>query len=423
MKVWLITAGEQLPIDINNPRLMRTGIFAHLLAENGHEVTWWSSTFNHTTKQFRFTENTKIALYKNLQLNLLHGKGYTLNLSIDRIINHYQVAKNFRKISYTEQKPDIIIASFPTPDLAKSAVDFGKKFNIPVLIDVRDLWPEAFLEFFPPFLKPIGRILLAPLYNQVSNILKNASGLISITKPFLDISLNKIRQPLRPTDGVFAFGYKKNTEPISDNDERIKKLESLLIKDDSIFKLCFFGTLSHQFDIDTIINAAKVLETKHMLVRFIICGEGDKLQYYKTKAKNLSNIIFTGFIGSYQIKYIMSISNVGLAPYIVNENFTNNFPNKIIEYFSEALPVLTCLTGHIQNSLKENNCGFFYENGNTQSLVELIETLLSKPDLLQSASENALALYERAFEADKVYTKYMNHVEKVVENHKNNNNE
>jgi hypothetical protein len=114
MLIWLITPGEPLPMDSNHPRLMRTGILADLLAENGHQVVWWSTTFNHSIKEFRVKENTKVQLNEHLTLVLLHGKGYKHNLSIDRVIDHQQVAKNFNKLSLLEEKPAIIVVSFPT---------------------------------------------------------------------------------------------------------------------------------------------------------------------------------------------------------------------------------------------------------------------------------------------------------------------
>ena len=53
MRAWLIQTGEPLPIDGEFPRLLRTGFLAQQLADRGHHVTWWCSTFNHWTKAHR----------------------------------------------------------------------------------------------------------------------------------------------------------------------------------------------------------------------------------------------------------------------------------------------------------------------------------------------------------------------------------
>jgi hypothetical protein len=53
MRVWLITVGEPLPLDGPGERMLRTGILAAFLAARGHEVVWWSSSFDHVRKRQR----------------------------------------------------------------------------------------------------------------------------------------------------------------------------------------------------------------------------------------------------------------------------------------------------------------------------------------------------------------------------------
>src|SRR5688572_12390199 len=50
IKVWLVTAGEPLPLGKQEQRLLRAGLLARYLVAAGHEVTWWTSTFDHTSK-------------------------------------------------------------------------------------------------------------------------------------------------------------------------------------------------------------------------------------------------------------------------------------------------------------------------------------------------------------------------------------
>ena len=47
MKVWLFQTSEPLPIKGDNMRLLRTGMMAEALTNRGHEVVWFTGTFNH----------------------------------------------------------------------------------------------------------------------------------------------------------------------------------------------------------------------------------------------------------------------------------------------------------------------------------------------------------------------------------------
>src|SRR4051812_39290189 len=113
-RIWVVTVGEPLPIDGNEPRLLRAGIVAKMLAEAGHDVTWWTSNVDHTRKRRRFPGETERALGPRLRLILLDGALYQSNVSYARIRNHCQVAASFARRSEREPRPDVILCSFPT---------------------------------------------------------------------------------------------------------------------------------------------------------------------------------------------------------------------------------------------------------------------------------------------------------------------
>ena len=130
MKIWLIKTGEPLPTDGKNVRLFRTGIFANFLSQNNHQVTWWSSVFDHQNKRHRSLNEEPTQINDNLKLIALQSDGYTKNISFQRIKDHRQIANNFIKIAEKEQKPDVILSSFPTIELCTVAIKFAKTNNI-----------------------------------------------------------------------------------------------------------------------------------------------------------------------------------------------------------------------------------------------------------------------------------------------------
>ena len=51
MKIWIITVGEPLPMDDGEVRAYRSGLLFSELVNAGHEVTWWTSSFDHSQKK------------------------------------------------------------------------------------------------------------------------------------------------------------------------------------------------------------------------------------------------------------------------------------------------------------------------------------------------------------------------------------
>lgn len=59
MNIWLLQSSEPMPVVNKEQRLLRTGMMAEKLNKRGHNVIWFSNTFDHFHKK---------QLYKKIQL-------------------------------------------------------------------------------------------------------------------------------------------------------------------------------------------------------------------------------------------------------------------------------------------------------------------------------------------------------------------
>ena len=96
MNIWLIQIAEPLPIS-NDVRKMRTSMLADELIRRRHEVTWWTSAFDHFEKSWLFNKEKELEYEDNFRIQLLKGIGYRKNVSIRRIIDHRLIARKFQK--------------------------------------------------------------------------------------------------------------------------------------------------------------------------------------------------------------------------------------------------------------------------------------------------------------------------------------
>lgn len=414
MRIWMITVGEPLPTDGTNDRLYRAGTLAKLLITKGHEVVWWTSTFDHMRKRQRFNTDTSLDINKRYRIKLLYSITYKKNVSVSRIINHYIIAHKFIKIAETEPQPDIILCSLPTLELSMAATKYGKKRGIPVVIDIRDLWPDIFLDLVPVWGQSFLRLILFPMFNTVRAACAGATAIVGITSAFVEWGIDYSKRTRSNLDKEFPMGYSE----ASPSKEAITEAEKFwekygIYKNNNEFIACFFGTIGRQFELETIINAARKIKTQKRSLRFVLCGSGDNLTLYKDLAKDCENVIFPGWVGLAQIWTLMRMSSVGLAPYKNIKNFTNNLPNKPIEYFSAGLPIVSSLNGVLRDLLSFYDCGLTYENNNSDHLISLLIDLYNRPERLAKMSENAFALYEEKFIAEKVYSDMNDYLELV----------
>src|SRR5687767_7088992 len=191
MVVWLITVGEPLPSDRSDERPLRTGLLATALNDQGHDVIWWASTFDHNHKIRRFDQNTTLTISPRLTLELLDGREYRRNISLARLGNHRDVATNFSLVSKRRPSPDVIVCSLPTIELTVAAAEYATTRGVPLLSDVRDLHPDVYLQLIPRPFRRVARLALSPVYQKLRKALRSAAGIIGITPSFLQWGLDR----------------------------------------------------------------------------------------------------------------------------------------------------------------------------------------------------------------------------------------
>jgi glycosyltransferase involved in cell wall biosynthesis len=394
-----------------------------MLVKRGHKVIWWTSTFDHIRKRQRFDSDRTINQCNNFKIKLLHSIGYKKNISIFRFINHYLIGYKFYKYAQEEQKPNIILSSLPTLKLSLSAVRYGGEENIPVVLDMRDMWPDVFLDFIPSWAKGIARILFLPMYIMLSKACIGATHIIGITPGFVNWGVKSANRNPTSLDKSFPLGYSENAPKKKDiEDAELFWLKYGLTKNSNEFNICFFGNLGHSFvpEFINIINAARKIKNKNYPIRFIICGSGVNLNYYKRISRDCNNIIFPGWINKDQIWTLLRMSSIGLLPYQNVKSFVISFPNKSIEYLSAGLPIVSSLKGVLGDLLNNYNCGMTYESENADDLASVLINLFNHPEFLEEMSKNAYTLYKNKFIAEKIYNDMIDYLELVVKSYKKN---
>ena len=406
MKVWLLRASEMMPVVDKNDRLLRMGMLGEELSKNGHDVTWFASTFNHYKKNQVSDKDTIINVKDNYRLNLIHAKGYKKNISIARIINHKMIAIKLKKKIKKLEKPDIIFASFPTIEFAEVAVKYGKKNNIPVIVDVRDLWPDTFYHN----LKGILKIMSIPYVNylkiKTKYIMNNCYAITSITDQMVDWGLKKGNRTKTKNDKSFFIGYTK--------DETKNKNTVKTKIDNKKFNICFFATINNQFNYSLITETARSLEKTN--AKFLICGLGPQLDVFKKMSEGINNIEFLGWQDKINIDYILKNSKIGLAPYKDTFDFRMSVSNKYAEYLSYGLPIIITSSGYMKEITEKYNVGL--ASNNVEEIKKFVIKIMNDNNKYKNVSNNAKKLFNEKFDATKIYKDLVKHLEKIEKEYK-----
>ncbi len=414
MRIWLTTVGEPLPVGAAADRLWRTGLLAEILAERGHEVLWWTSTVDHIRKKLFVKGEPRIHSRTGASIQFLEGRLYRRNVSISRLLNHIEIGRRFRELSRGEPRPDVILCSFPTIELSRECVQYARAAGVPVILDVRDLWPEIFLDLLPEFARGVGKIALRGIIQDATWALSSCDHLFAVSDRYLEWGLERAGRTRGAGDVVYPLAYRTTDWSIADEVSLTKRLRICGVAP-QVPLATFAGTFGRTYDLGTVIDAARLIAQRGRLsVQFVLCGAGERERLWRAAAAEVPGVAFPGWLPAGELACLLSRSAIGLASYTTRA--PQGIPNKVIEYLSAGIPVLCSLRGEARNLLESEGCGVFYEPNRAETLAAQVENLLAELDRRAAMGAAARDLFDRRFAAHRVYGAMASHLEVLAMN-------
>ena len=413
MIIWLFQTGEPLPSDEGNPRPMRAVNLANALVEKGHRVVLWSSGFYHQTKKHRCKTFTKIKISESLEVRLIPSSGYKTNISISRIYDHCVLAWNFLKqLKYSDEVPDVAFIGYPPIEAAYIMVRWLRKQNVPSILDVKDQWPNILVDSVPRPLRFFARVLLSPYYIIAKKAMQEATGICAHSAGFVKWSLNFSSRDPSINDFVAPHTVPDHSVASDVMSNAATWWSKRGVKEKVGFRAMFVGSFSRAFDFDAIYLAAEQLSDQNIDCEFILCGNGEKDDELRSRAKHYDNVKIIEWIDRPKIRALSKISNATIAPNKNTYDFTISIPNKIIDSLMLGLPVFSPLQGEVASLIEKYNVGLSY--GNDFPLNECVISLIMDNNSQKQMSANAKNLYESDFEFNKTYNKLVLHLENMA---------
>lgn len=186
------------------------------------------------------------------------------------------------------------------------------------------------------------------------------------------------------------------------------------VLDDSQARIFFVGSHSQAFDMQPIFDTAIYFQKSGIACQFVICGDGPFHNEWKERMKDYSNVLFPGWVNTYQSLALSSRSIAALAPYKNVDNFMSNLPNKVLDYLSYGKPILSPLKGEVYQLIQSEQVGLSYGEASTRTLSDCIKELIKDSEKQQLLSNNAKKLFQAKFSYEIVYGKLVRHLEHMT---------
>ncbi len=376
--VWILNHYAQEPSGTGGTR--HYGLAKHFI-HSGWQANIIAASVEHYTGRQRLENNEKIrhAKFDNVDFLWVKTPQYNGNGG-GRIRNMLVYTARVLQPSVTSglTRPDVVIGSSVHPFAAWSGAMLAKRFDVPFVFEVRDLWPQTLIDMDKLQANGIASKLLQCLegwlYRRANKIVILQPRASSYIIP-LGVNPEKI---IWVPNGVELEAYPEPSRPP-------KK---------PIFTLMYFGAHGQGNDLGRIIEAMaelkKMRPMKPVILRLIGAGPEKSALQKRTIELGLDNVRFEPPVPKQDIPTIAKDADafIIVVKDLLKLNRFGMSMNKLFDYFAAARPVIIASVV-ANNPVQEAKAGVTARPDNPTELAKTIVGLVAMPDNIRAAMGRA----------------------------------
>lgn len=386
--------------DLNGRGNNRFLYLAEKLAKD-HAVELITSDFDHGTKRRR----DAVAEFP-FRLTLLHEDGYPKNICLRRFASHHQWGKSVADYLKRRKRPDVVYCAVPSLSAPAAAADYCRENGVPFIVDVQDLWPEAFRMAVD--IPVVSDIAFAPFRVLADKVYKQADGIAAVSESYCQRVLRVNRK------GKKACAVFLGTE-LASFDENAARTPVTDKPEDELW-LGYCGSLAASYDLNLVIDALKLLKERGMTApKFMVMGDGARKAEFETHAKEAGvDAVFTG-----RLPYAEMCGRLAACDMVVNPitgKSAASIINKHADYAASGLPVInTQESPEYRLLVEESRMGVNCPGGDAAAMADAIERLVKDEALRLEMGKNARKCAEEKFDRAQTYRELVRLIQETAQ--------
>jgi len=403
---------NQFFLEKNEAGGSRFNHFAKCWTDLGHEVTIISGMVNYLSgkkkEKYRGKFIVKEEHHKNINVfRCFVSENHKRNF-FWRVLNYFSfvISSIFAGLFYAG-KQDIVIASSPSLLIAIPGYIVSRLRGIPLIFEVRDLWPKFAIDL--GFLKNKFLIRMAEWLEGV--VYKKSELIIVLTPAFKEylISEKKIDKKkifYVPNGADFSI-----MSPASKTNWVRKKYFK------NKFVVLLAGSHNVIDDLGQIVNAAKLLKDNSNIL-FVFIGDGaEKNKLVKEALKHkLNNVLFLDPVAKDKLADYINAADVCVV--VAHPVLNKIYLYKGFDYMSCGKPIIISLDGASKKLIvNEAKSGKFVEPRNVNEFKKAVLYFYNHGREMKIMGENGYKFVKKNFDMDKLANQYI----KIIGNFSNKN--
>lgn len=390
MRILYLTQYFNLPDEAGASRHFQS---ARAWSALGHEVTILTGNVNYKTGKAaprdrgrlysRQTHPDGFEVYRLWVYRNFQGSFRKRLLFFGSYAAHAALLGSFRS------RPDIVFASSTPLSIGLPGYFLARRFRVPFVFELRDLWPEAAVA---------AGVMRSPTWiertRRLSDFLyQRADHLIAVTEGI--------------RDGILAYGVPEAKVTLVPNgvddwmDPASFADHNPLAAFSDRFVCLYVGAHGIWNDLGTLVDGAAALRDDPRFL-FVFVGEGDDRPRLEARAREagLTNVRFLGALPKEDAFAAICHADVSLIAASGHEHNRQTLPNKIFDYMAAGVPVVVAAgEGEMDQLLRVSQGGWRTPAEDGAALAARLREVAALP----AAERAAVGARGRAYVLERYY--------------------
>jgi glycosyltransferase involved in cell wall biosynthesis len=326
----------------------------------------------------------------------------------ERFLNYTSFAISSALRGSFLSSPDVVIATSPQLLQGLAGLWIAKQRGVPLVFEVRDLWPESLT------LNSNSRLnrLVSAILSKISVFLyRHCDHIVVVTPAFkkylvehYGIAAEKISIVMNGVEpDVFT--------PSGETDSVVEEFQL-----SGRFVVSFIGVLGNAHGLKSVAQAAARLQEIAPKVLFLLVGEGADKSNVRSlaEAMGLKNLLILDQQPRNKIPALIRASSACMVPLKKSEIFKTVIPTKMLEFMACGRPVILGVEGQARELVEKADCGVCVPPEDSAALAGAIEQLYSDAKLRERLGRNGRNYVVRYLTREQTAKDYLEILQRVV---------
>ncbi len=385
--------------------------FAKFWASKGHQITVLSGMVHYATGKKhpeykgKFIVNEREA--PNITVKRCHVSEAYNKSFIGRAWAYFSFTVSSTLAGLFVGNPDVIICTSPPLTVGMTGAVLAKIKRIPLVFEVRDLWPESAIDT-----GVLANRWIIKLSYWMERVSYRSASWINVLTPAFEEALIRRKGVSKEKISMIPNAADLDIIKPGPRDNWVRQKHNLGDK----FVVIYVGAHGVANALMQLIDAGKILTERAPDVQIMLVGDGMEKQKLQEMARlsNLNNMTFVDSVPKHQISDYINASDVCTAVLKKVDTFKTVYPNKVFDYMAAAKPIILGIDGVARKLIENARAGLFVEPENPQAFAEAVVALKNNPELMKSCSRNGLTYVMENFSREKLAEKYLTILEKIL---------